>query len=205
MNTSEFHVFLYAFILALGLILPLGPQNSFILSIASQSKKFSQTLPVVITASLCDALLILLAVMGVSVAVTKIAWLKLALTVVGSLILFYFGWRSIWGKTDSRVNDMLVSTNVSRQIILAATFSLMNPFAWLDTVMVIGTSAVTFNGEDRVVFTATCILVSALWFLFLAKVGQKMGEKLKEGSWKGRIIAVIFWSSAIFLLYRGFL
>ena len=202
---AEIHVFLYAFTLALGLILPLGPQNSFILSIGAHSKRFSQTLPVVITASLCDALLIALAVMGISVAVAAIVWLRLTLTIVGSLFLFYFGWRSMRSKAETNSKRLLIPARMSKQIILAATFSIMNPFAWLDTMIVIGSTAVTFNRKDRVIFTVTCILVSWLWFLFLARVGQKVGEKLKDGPWKGRIIAVIFFTSAILLLYRGFL
>jgi L-lysine exporter family protein LysE/ArgO len=199
------HVFLYAFILTLGLILPLGPQNSFILSIGAHTKRFSQTLPAVITASLCDALLIFLAVIGVSVAVAEIVWLKLTLTIAGSLFLFYFAWRSMRAKPDTDLNRVLIPASISKQIILAATFSIMNPFAWLDTMMVIGTTAATFNGKDRIIFTVTSILVSCLWFLFLARVGQKIDEKLKDAPWKGRVIAVIFFTSALFLLYRGLL
>jgi L-lysine exporter family protein LysE/ArgO len=199
----EIHVFIYAFILALGLILPLGPQNSFILSIGSHSKRYSQTLPVVIVASLCDTLLILLAVMGVSIAVMEMAWLKLTLTIVGSLFLFYFGWCSIRAKSDSDPKDIFVPSGVKKQLVLIATFSIFNPFAWLDTVMVIGSNAVTLNGADRYVFTATCIGVAWLWFFALAKMGHKMGQQLKNTPWRQRIIAIILWLSAILLLYRG--
>lgn len=195
--------FVYAFVLALGLILPLGPQNSFILSIGSHSQRFRQTLPGVVTAAVCDTLLIVLAVMGVSVVVAEIHWLKITLALVGSAFLFYFGWTSLRAATDKAVKDVFVPTGYVKQIAMMATFSILNPFAWLDTVVVIGSNAMLFSGSRRMVFTLTCILVSWLWFLLLARVGMKMGQSLKNTAWRQYIITAIMWGSAMILLYRG--
>lgn len=52
------HAFLHGFLLSLGLILPIGIQNGFVLSQGSLHKRWLQALPTVVTASLCDTLLV---------------------------------------------------------------------------------------------------------------------------------------------------
>ena len=81
----------HGFILALGLILPLGVQNVFVFSQGACQPKLSRTLPVVLTAGVCDTLLILVAVLGVSVAVLNFLWLKLLLLRAGVVFLGLHG------------------------------------------------------------------------------------------------------------------
>ena len=50
--------FIHGFILSFGLILPLGVQNVFVFNQGALQKRFIHALPVVLTASLCDTLLI---------------------------------------------------------------------------------------------------------------------------------------------------
>jgi L-lysine exporter family protein LysE/ArgO len=64
--------FTHGFILALGLILPLGAQNVFVFQQGATQHRFFQALPAVITAAVCDTALIILAVLGVSVVVFTI-------------------------------------------------------------------------------------------------------------------------------------
>lgn len=88
---------IHGFILALGLILPLGVQNVFVFNQGATQPKFRRALPVIITASLCDALLISLAVLGVSVIVLGVYWIKVVLLTVGIIFLVYMGyvtWKS---------------------------------------------------------------------------------------------------------------
>ena len=54
----------HGFLLALGLILPLGAQNVFVFNQGANHKSIYKTLPVIITAGLCDTFLIVLAEIG---------------------------------------------------------------------------------------------------------------------------------------------
>lgn len=58
--------FIHGFLLSLGLILPIGMQNGFIFTQGALHSRWSKSLPAVFTASVCDTLLIALAVLGVS-------------------------------------------------------------------------------------------------------------------------------------------
>lgn len=83
---------IHGLILAFGLILPLGVQNIFIFNQGATQKTLIHALPAVLAASFCDSLLILLAVLGVSLIVLQVVWIKTILFGFGCLFLLYIGW-----------------------------------------------------------------------------------------------------------------
>lgn len=89
---------LHGIILAFGLILPLGAQNVFVFNQGASQPRLRGAIPVIITAGLCDTLLILLAVLGVSVIVLTMPILQTVIFSLGIIFLLYMGW-SIW-KSD---------------------------------------------------------------------------------------------------------
>ena len=195
--------FLHGFILALGLILPLGPQNVFVLSQGATQPRFRNALPVVLTAALCDTLLILLAILGVSLLVLSVAWIKMVLVVLGVGFLAYMGWltwRSAPASDDPAVEAKLWPAR--RQIIFAASVSLLNPHAILDTIGVIGTSSLAYLSSAKVAFTLACIFNSWLWFFALAVVGRWVGSIAGVRRALNRVSAVIMWLSAVYLAYN---
>ena len=83
---------LHGMLLAFGLILPLGVQNIFIFNQGATHKKLTNALPAVITASICDMILISLAVAGVSIIILSLDWLRIVMFLIGFLFLAYMGW-----------------------------------------------------------------------------------------------------------------
>ncbi|WP_458119930.1 LysE/ArgO family amino acid transporter [Paenibacillus sp. Z6-24] len=204
-------VLLHAFILALGLILPLGVQNVFIFQQGMVQRKIWKVLPVVITAGLCDTLLIGLAVGGVSVLVLGLPWVRSALMIVGVLFLAYMGyvtWRS--AAVDSAATDAgggqqdeAHALPARKQILFALSVSLLNPHAILDTIGVIGTSSLQYEGQEKLVFMLTCITVSWIWFALLAAAGMIVGTLDRSGRWfriLNRCSALLIWGIALYLL-----
>ncbi|WP_202080884.1 LysE/ArgO family amino acid transporter [Caldalkalibacillus salinus] len=189
-------------ILALGLILPLGVQNVFIFNQGATQKTFFRALPAVITASLCDTLLILLAVLGVSVIVLTFAWLKVTIYIIGVLFLGYMGW-VIW-RTDPSVQSRTdEGMSIKKQVAFAASVSLLNPHAIMDTIGVIGTNSLSYTGEEKVMFSIMTILVSWIWFLLLAVAGRNIGKLDATGQWMRRInvlSAIIIWGVAFYMI-----
>lgn len=199
--------FLHGFLLAFGLILPLGVQNVFVFNQGATQPRYVKALPVVLTASLCDLLLILLAVTGVSVLVLQFAWFKYILLVGGVLFLLYMGW--VTWKSGAAPNEedpeapsatQTAPVSAKKQILFAASVSLLNPHAILDTVGVIGTSSLQYAGADRVWFTAACIAVSILWFFSLAAAGHWVGRLNPNFlPMLNRVSALVMWGSAVYL------
>lgn len=82
-------------LLAIGLILPLGAQNIFVFNQGANQTKFRRALPAVITAGLCDSLLIILAVVGVSLILMSFPILQMIVYIIGLVFLLYMAW-TLW-------------------------------------------------------------------------------------------------------------
>lgn len=192
---------IHGFILAFGLILPLGVQNVFVFNQGAMQPKFSRAIPVVLTAALCDTLLISLAVLGVSVVVLSSYWIKTLLFVAGILFLIYMG-MVVWRSKPAQVDDEQTSFSPKKQILFAMSVSLLNPHAILDTVGVIGTSSIKYIGTEKIAFALACIATSWLWFMGLALAGRMIENLNQSGSFLNllnKVSAIIMWGTAIYI------
>ncbi|BCU82207.1 hypothetical protein JIR001_19900 [Polycladomyces abyssicola] len=190
---------IHGWVLAFGLIIPLGAQNVFVFNQGALQPKWTRSLPAVLTASVCDTLLIALAVTGVSLVVLQWVWLKWTLFGVGFFFLLYMGW-SIWQSApDPDSEKESAPLPPVKQITFALSVSLLNPHAILDTIGVIGTSSLQYTGIARWAFTISCILVSWVWFFCLSVVGRTL-RTLDSGGrwfqWINRLSALIIWGVA---------
>ncbi len=192
--------FLYGVILAFGLIVPLGVQNIFIFNQGATQKRLMHALPSVFTAFLCDTILILCAVLGVSILVFTIPWLKTTIFVAGFFFLMYMGWITWNSQSQSKPNEKPLSAKY--QIGFALSVSLLNPHALIDTIGVIGTNSLNFIGQEKVIFTFACILVSFFWFLGLSLSGHYFKKVDKNGmgiKYLNKISAIVIWLVAAYI------
>ncbi|WP_342540131.1 LysE/ArgO family amino acid transporter [Heyndrickxia sp. FSL K6-6286] len=196
--------FIHGFILSLGLILPLGVQNIFIFNQGAMQPRYMNVLPVVITASLCDTLLILVSVLGVSLLILGSFWFKVILIGGGVIFLVYMGWTTWNSKPNNQRNADVNRFSLKKQLLFAASVSLLNPHAIMDTVGVIGTSSIKYHGVEKVIFAFTCIMVSWLWFIGLSLLGRVIGKIDKSGTFLlalNKISAIIMWAAAVYLVF----
>jgi L-lysine exporter family protein LysE/ArgO len=194
---------IHGFILAFGLILPLGVQNVFVFNQGALQPKWTNALPVVLTAALCDTILISLAVLGISAVVLEIIFLKVVLSLIGIVFLVYMGYMT-WKSKPSKEGNSVQLFSSRKQIAFAASVSLLNPHAIMDTIGVIGTSSLAYTGLEKTVFTIVCIFVSWLWFFGLSIVGRLAGKLDQSGNFintLNKISAVIMWGTALYLVF----
>lgn len=175
----------------------------FIFSQGALQPKFRMALPVIIAAAICDTILILLAILGVSVLIINIPILKTILIVAGVLFLAYIGWMTWRSGGGQQTVKEAERFSPRKQILLAVSVSLFNPHAIMDTIGVIGTSSLHYSGADRWLFTLACILISWLWFFSLALAGRILGKLDSSGKlmkMMNKISALLIWASAIMML-----
>lgn len=197
--------FIHGILLGFGLILPLGVQNIFIFNQGANQRHLGDALPAVLTAALCDTLLISGAITGVSVVFLQLEWLKSGLFVIGFLFLCYMGWVMWRTVPDDRSDQRRSPLSYNRQIAFAASVSLLNPHAILDTVGVIGTNSLLYSGKEKWLFAVAAIAVSWMWFTALAVVGKKVGDINHNGLVFKRInqaSALIIWFMAVYILFQ---
>jgi L-lysine exporter family protein LysE/ArgO len=195
------YAFIYGVILTFGLIIPLGMQNVFIFNQGATQKHFLHATPSILTAAICDAILILCAVLGVSLVVFTIPWFKTVFFLIGFFFLSYIGWVT-WRSKPATLKTGMQPFSAKKQIAFATSFSLLNPHALLDTIGVIGTSALNFSGNEKWAYTLACIIVEFLWFFGLALAGHFVGKLDKTGmllTAVNKISAVIIWGVAAYL------
>ncbi|PFR19845.1 lysine transporter LysE [Bacillus cereus] len=193
---------LHGMILAFGLILPLGVQNVFVFNQGASQPIFLRAIPVVLTASICDTILILIAVQGVSLMLLTFSWLTTILYVIGFFFLIYMGW-AIWKSESTKETIEVKKMTIKKQIIFATSVSLLNPHAILDTIGVIGTNSIQYVDGEKWAFTLSTIAVSWLWFISLALAGRMLGKVDSSGtiiSMLNKISAVIIWGVALYML-----
>lgn len=198
-------VFIHAVVLAFGLILPLGVQNVFIFNQGLTQKKYLHALPAIITAGISDTLLIGAAVGGMSLILVQWPLLTHVLYAAGSLFLLYMAW-GLW-KSSASSDKAPTAMSAERQIAFAASVSILNPHALLDTVAVIGTSSIQYAGVERMYFTITTMAVSWIWFLGLAAAGSVVGNHDRTGHLRiglNRVSALIMVGIALMMCWRLF-
>jgi L-lysine exporter family protein LysE/ArgO len=191
----------HGIVLAFGLILPLGAQNIFVFNQGASQPLFRKVIPVIITAAICDTLLILLAVMGISIIVFAIPVFQTILFTIGFLFLLYMGW-VVWNSKPTGITQENLAISPRKQILFAISVSLLNPHAILDTIGVIGTNSLYYTDSAKVVFTTACIVVSWLWFLGLAIIGRVIGGLDAKGRFLvfiNKVSGVMIWGVALYI------
>ncbi len=192
--------FLHGIILAFGLILPLGVQNVFVFSQGATQPNLLRALPASVTAAICDTMLILLAVFGLSLIVLQFEWLRITLMTIGIVFLLYMGY-TIW-RSNPATTENSEALPIKKQILFALSVSLLNPHAILDTIGVIGTSALKYSGAEQMMFTLACVFISWLWFFGLTLTGASF-KKLDSSGKLMRIFnkcsAIFIWATACYL------
>lgn len=155
-------------LLGLALIVPIGPQNVFVLN-QSIAVGMPRALAAVAAAGLCDSLLILAGAVGVSALLLGVPGLRPTLLAAGVLLLMFLGIRSLRTRIVEEGSlfegqRLTLRTVVSR----TASVSLLNPHAILDTVGVLGAAIAAQEAGQRAVFASGALTASWVWFLILA-------------------------------------
>jgi L-lysine exporter family protein LysE/ArgO len=185
----------------LSLIVAIGAQNAFVLR---QGLVGKFVLPVALLSAVLDVALITLGVAGLGAVLESLPFLLGLVRWLGAGYLIWFGISSLRRASSG------VSMDVSGQgkatltsaLISTATFSLLNPHVYLDTVVFLGAVASQF-GEGRWWFALGASVASIVWFLSLAYGAKALSRHVtKPTFWRAldTIIAIIMFGLAISLI-----
>jgi len=138
--------------------------------------------------------------------VVSFEWLKNILFFAGFFFLAYMGWL-MWKSTGDGPDKKAAGFSAKRQVAFAASVSLLNPHAIMDTIGVIGTSSLVYSGAEKWSFALACISVSWIWFFGLAIAGRAIGQLDSTGGILKRmnqLSACIVWVMALYMGYQLF-
>ena len=178
---TMFFAFLEGFVVSIGLIVAIGPQNAYVLR---QGIRGRHAVPVATVCFIADASLITLGVLGVGAYIAESRLLSAILAWGGVSFLLWFAFRSIrsamhpeglsMAKMDEAAGDAK-GAGVRTAMLHAAAFSFLNPWVYMDTMALIGGVSVQYDTSiERNGFWIGAVLASCVWFYGLAFGGKAM-------------------------------
>ncbi len=191
------------FTLALSMIIPIGSQNSMLLSQSINRNHHLMTAGLFI---LYDVILMSLGIFGGSLILSSSDILFTLLTWGGIAFLLTYGglsFKSAW--SHSTPNEVFSSTHKSAKIVIMTSLvvTFLNPHAYIDTVMVIGSVGGQYQGDAKLYFLIGTILASLVWFTCLAVGAAKFSKQLSKPKVKcviDSLIGFVMWGIAFSLL-----
>lgn len=162
-------IFVQGFLLCASLIIAIGPQNLFVLRQGLQRRHLFTTAAL---CTLCDLLLVTLGIGGMGKLITTHEWLLAVATLGGAAFLFFYGMRSLWSVWTVQPIVLQLPhkpTSLSAKGTMLATlsFSLLNPGAYVDAMMMVGTAGSRYPVQEQLLFGGGAVMASALWFFLL--------------------------------------
>ena len=160
---------------------------------------------------LADVVLIALGVLGLAQLGGLSDKLQGALVGGGVLFLAYYGWEALRRFLNPAPTTLSASTEpeahtpvTRRQAVLSAlAFSWLNPHAWIDTAVLIGTASLAYGAPGNTVFGLGAAVGSTVWFLALGVAMFWLGRRLSTPLvWRALdgLVALMMWGTAAFLL-----
>lgn len=162
--------------LGLGVFVVPGPKDLVVLRQALRRRPTAELLAIGIGS---DALLIALGIAGISLALQQAPGAQRFALGVGVGLMLWHGAMAIRrAAVGSEVQAGAGSALEDRAVLLSA--SLLNPVAWMDTVLVIGTAGAAMPGPAQPSYGLGAVAASAAWFMLLTLGARQAGRCLAD-------------------------
>ncbi|MDP1604955.1 MAG: LysE family transporter [Legionella sp.] len=173
-------VYFNGLLLGLSLIMALGPQNVFLIR---QGARRKHALLSAVVCFCCDVILVSASVAGLHHALSLHPSLQIWMTWFGVLFLLYYGVVALKkGLSPATAKDVSGEPANRLQIILLALgFSLLNPHAIIDSLVIIGSGSSQFP-QHQYLFLMGVITSSFLWFASLTFTTQYFASTLTRAT-----------------------
>lgn len=162
-------VLLEGFLLQASLIFALGAQNLFVLE-SGLRRRYPITISFV--CFLCDLTIITIGVLTTATLLTQYPAVKIIFGIMGAAFLIYYGFNKIAVKEQdlllNGIQDQRKGT-LKHCVLSAIAFSVINPHAYLDGLILIGGYSSKFSElSERLLFGLGAGVCSLVWFLILS-------------------------------------
>lgn len=173
--------------MGLGLIVAVGAQNAYVLQQSIRGDV--RMAPIVAFCVASEAALILLGVIGVGALVESAPGAISVMTWIGVVFLLAYGgfaaYRAVRpGQGLEAGGDVRIPSTMGA-VAACAAFTWLNPHAYLDSVVFLGTLANQQGGDLRWVFAAGAFLAGIAWFSLIGFGGKALrGLFAQPAAWR---------------------
>ncbi|MFT4059823.1 MAG: LysE family transporter [Legionella sp.] len=178
-------VYLNGLLLGLSLIIALGPQNVFLIK---QGVRKNHAMLSAIICFLCDLALICVSITGLHELLSLRPVLQIWMILFGCAFLLFYALKALknaFSKSANTVEHTLQPNNKTQIIFLALGFSLLNPHAIIDSLIIIGGGSSQYPDQE-LLFLMGVVTSSLLWFSSLTFTARYFSDILARTTvWKG--------------------
>ena len=207
MNILTAPAFFAGLALSLSLIMAIGPQNAHVMRMGLRREHLWLTVAICVVT---DVSLIAVGVGGLAQLGGLSGKVLGALTGAGAVLLFLYGAQAMRRfvrpaapAVPGAGHEAETGMSRRRAVGLALAMSWLNPHAWLDTAVLMGTASLAYARPDNAVFGLGAAAGSLLWFVALGLAMWSLGSRL-TAPWVWRaldgLVALMMWGTALWLV-----
>jgi L-lysine exporter family protein LysE/ArgO len=193
-----FFSFLRGMAVGFSLIIAIGPQNAFVIKQGIMRKHVLLT---AVICSLTDTFLICIGVLGFGGIFIAYPMLTKLACLFGIIFLTAYGLLSFKraihpGTLTTDITEP--GSNTKSIVLVLLSLGLLNPHAYLDAVVLIGSIAAQNSGVARYYFGAGAVAASIIWFFTIA-FGARILKPFFENKNSWRILDIIIGCTMLFI------
>lgn len=199
-------VYWQGFFLGAAMILPLGPQNAFVMN---QGIRRQYHYMIALLCALSDMALICAGVFGGSALLSQSSLLLALITWGGVAFLLWYGWgafRAMFQHQQEAVSLSLARQGRWQAVMTVLAVTWLNPHVYLDTFVVQGSIGGQLSPAARSWFAFGSITASFLWFFSLAILAAWLSPWLSRPKAQriiNGVVGAIMWCIALQLAQYG--
>jgi L-lysine exporter family protein LysE/ArgO len=195
-------IFAFGLLFGLATAFPVGVQ-SFVVMNQGLRLGYPRVLTGIVTASLCDTLLIVVGAAGAS-ALLADADERVPVLLIGIAFLAIFGVLALRTPPEAEVGEVKSAGRPLAIIAQTVGVSLFNPHAVLETVGVLGGAIAAQTAKNRIEFACGVIAASWVWFLMVGFGASALQKRLTAPArlWMQRGSGVMMLALAAVLVTR---
>ncbi len=192
--------------LGAALILPLGPQNAFVMN---QGIRRQYHLMTALLCTLSDVALICAGVFGGSALLMQSPWLLALVTWGGVLFLLWYGFgalKTAFSRDIDLENEETLRQGRGQIIATMLAVTWLNPHVYLDTFVVLGSLGGQLAEMPKRWFALGTISASFLWFFSLALLAAWLAPRLRTATAQrviNSLVGLVMWFIALKLAVEG--
>lgn len=156
-------IYINGLLLGLSLIMALGPQNIFLIKQGARRNHAALSATVCF---ICDVTLVFVSGLGLNKLLANHPSLQIWMIWLGSAFLLYYAIkniRSAFSNNKSTIDQAQPPHNRLQIILFALGFSILNPHAIIDTLVIIGSGSSQFP-DHQIIFLLGVMTSSLIWF-----------------------------------------
>ncbi len=158
---------------------PIGMQNLYIFNNAL-SNRLSKAFLYASVIWLVDAVFSLIAFLGVGTLIMQNDFIKLAVMLIGGLIVSYLGGTIIRTANAVQLNTIEQATTLGKVFVTALVLSFGNPQGLIDGSLMLGALRGTLADREVMPFYGGVILATAIWFTGITLAFNILRDRLSK-------------------------